>query len=48
LFEHVVNYAKAETASSLQLVVWEFNSAAIKFYEALGMTTRNRRLELNL
>ena len=48
LFEHVVNYAKTEGASSLQLVVWEFNCAAIKFYEALGMTTRNRRMELNL
>lgn len=48
LFKHVVNYAKTEGASSLQLVVWEFNCAAIKFYEALGMTTRNRRMELNL
>ena len=48
LFQHIVDYSKTEGISSLQLVVWEFNEDAIKFYEALGMSTRNRRLELNL
>ena len=48
LFQHIVDYAKTEGASSLQLVVWEFNKDAIKFYEALGMSARNRRMELNL
>lgn len=48
LFNHVVDYAKTEGASSLQLTVWEFNEKAIKFYESLGMTTRNRKMELNL
>ncbi len=48
LFDHSVAYAKEEGASSLQLVVWEFNKDAIKFYEALGMSTRNRRMEINL
>lgn len=48
LFNHVVDYAKTEGASSLQLNVWEFNEKAINFYESLGMTTRNRRMELNL
>lgn len=48
LFEYVIDYAKTEGALSIQLVVWEFNKDAIKFYEALGMSTRNRRMELNL
>jgi len=48
LFEHIVAYVKTEGASSLQLVVWEFNKNAIEFYETLGMTTRNKRMELNL
>ena len=48
LFNHVVDYAKTEGASSIQLTVWEFNENAIKFYESLGMSTRNRRMELNL
>ena len=48
LFRHVVDYAKSEGASSLQLIVWEFNKDAIKFYEAMGMGIRNRRMELTL
>ncbi|WP_346914549.1 GNAT family N-acetyltransferase [Clostridium sp.] len=48
LFEYIVDYAKTEEALSLQLIVWEFNKEAIKFYEALGMSVRNRRMELNL
>ena len=47
LFSHIVDYAKAESATSLQLNVWEFNQDAIKFYEQLGMSTRNRRMEIN-
>jgi len=27
--------------------VWKFNENAIKFYESLGMKTKNRRLEFN-
>jgi ribosomal protein S18 acetylase RimI-like enzyme len=48
LFQHIVDYSKTEGASSLQLVVWEFNKDTIRFYETLGMSTRNRRMELNL
>ncbi|WP_346870612.1 GNAT family N-acetyltransferase [Clostridium sp. UBA5119] len=48
LFDYVVSYAKSEGALSLQLIVWEFNKDAIKFYESLGMSVRNRRMELNL
>lgn len=48
LFNHIVDYAKSEGASSIQLTVSEFNKNAIKFYETLGMSTRNRKMELNL
>lgn len=48
LFNYIADYAKSEGVSSLQLVVWEFNKGAIKFYEAMGMKTRNRRMELTL
>lgn len=48
LFQYIVEYAKAEGASSIQLTVWDFNKGAIKFYETLGMSTRNRRMEMNL
>ncbi|MCT4595883.1 MAG: GNAT family N-acetyltransferase [Anaeromicrobium sp.] len=48
LFKYIIDYAKTEGATSLQLVVWEFNKDAIKFYETMGMSTRNRKIELNL
>ncbi|OPJ62937.1 GNAT family N-acetyltransferase [Clostridium oryzae] len=48
LFDYLVSYAKDKKVSSLQLNVWEFNDNAIKFYEAMGMNTRNRRMELNI
>lgn len=48
LFKFIVGYAKEENASSIQLVVWEFNRDAIEFYEAMGMSTRNRRMEIKL
>lgn len=48
LFQHTVNYAREQGASSLELVVWEFNQDAIRFYDSMGMTTRNRKMELDL
>ena len=48
LFNHIVDYAKSEGASSMQLTVSEFNKKAVKFYEALGMSTRNKKMELKL
>ncbi|MDK2828130.1 MAG: hypothetical protein PWP67_930 [Clostridium butyricum] len=48
LFRHIVDYAKKSGYDALELTVWEFNSDAIKFYEGLGMTTRNRRMELKI
>lgn len=48
LFNHIVDFAKSENASAIHLTVWEFNKDAIKFYEAMGMDTRNRRMEINI
>ncbi|XZM34614.1 hypothetical protein ACSXAY_06050 [Clostridium perfringens] len=39
---------KKEGVNTLQLVVWEFNKGAIKFYEALRMKKRNISMELAL
>ncbi|HAK43836.1 MAG TPA: hypothetical protein DCM59_15455 [Clostridium sp.] len=44
LFEYIVDYAKTEG----ELIVWEFNKDAIKFYGSMGISVRNRRMELNL
>ena len=48
LFDYLKEYAKEQGATSLQLTVWEFNEPAKAFYEKMGMSTRNRRLELPL
>lgn len=48
LFQHIVDYVTAEGALSLQLVVWEFNKGAMHFYKKMGMSVRNRKMELNL
>ena len=48
LFQHIVDHAKSQGVSSLQLSVWEFNQDAINFYEAVGMSMRNRKMELKL
>lgn len=48
LFEHIVNFAKQKGVSSIRLNVWEFNKAAFKFYKKMGMSTRNRMMELEL
>lgn len=48
LFKYIVDYAKKLGYDTLELTVWEFNSDAIKFYESLGMTTKNRRMELKI
>lgn len=48
LFTHIVDYAKSQGTSSILLTVSEFNKNAIKFYKAIGMSTRNRKMELNI
>lgn len=48
LFKYIGEYAKSKEASSLQLNVWEFNQEAIDFYNSMGMSTRNRRMEFDI
>lgn len=48
LFNYIMDYARLEKVASIQLTVSEFNKAAISFYENIGMTTRNRKMELKL
>ncbi|MGL4850574.1 MAG: GNAT family N-acetyltransferase, partial [Clostridium sp.] len=48
LFNHIIEDAKKNESDLIQLVVWDFNKDAIKFYKALGMTNRNIRMELQL
>ncbi len=48
LFEKAVEAAKEMGADSLELGVWEFNQDAIRFYEAMGMTTQVRRMEMKI
>jgi len=40
------DYAKEIGATRLELTVWGFNENAKQFYEHLGMTERNRRMEI--
>jgi ribosomal protein S18 acetylase RimI-like enzyme len=48
LFQHCVEWAKAKGADSLDLMVWEFNKAAIAFYERQGMQAVHRTMSLEL
>ena len=48
LFEEVKNFAKDNDAKFIELMVWEFNQNAKKFYEHLGMKTRINRMELKI
>lgn len=48
LFDFIKGRAVEKGATTLDLTVWEFNENAIKFYESLGMKTKNRRMEIKL
>lgn len=48
LFDKAIEFTKEMDASSLELGVWEFNDSAIKFYEAMGMKTQARKMEIKL
>ena len=45
LYEHLLNIAKSDKIDSIELNVWAFNKSALKFYESLGMTVKNMKLE---
>ncbi|WHY84655.1 GNAT family N-acetyltransferase [Neobacillus novalis] len=48
LFNKALEFTKEVGATSLELGVWEFNEQAIKFYEAMGMKTQARKMEIKL
>ncbi|WP_051189055.1 GNAT family N-acetyltransferase [Halalkalibacillus halophilus] len=48
LFDKALEFTEEVNATSLELGVWEFNETAIKFYEAMGMQTQARKMEIKL
>lgn len=48
LFDKAIEFTREVGATSLELGVWEFNDTAIKFYEAMGMKTQARKMEIKL
>lgn len=45
LYEYLFDIAKSDNVDSIELNVWAFNKSALKFYESLGMTVKNMKLE---
>jgi len=45
LFEEIVIFGKENGVKCIELMVWEFNQDAIKFYESMGMKIRIKRME---
>ena len=45
LYEYLLNIARNDNVDSIELNVWAFNKSALKFYESLGMTVKNMKLE---
>lgn len=48
LFRHVTDYARRCRCDFVTLNVWSGNAGAERFYEAMGMTTRSRNMEMKL
>jgi len=47
-FEEVIIFAKNTNAQFIELVVWEFNQDAKRFYENMGMKIRENRMEYEI
>jgi len=47
-FEEAIRLAKEVNAKFIELMVWEFNQDAIKFYKKMGMKTKIRRMEYKI
>lgn len=45
LFNYLLEQAKQDNVDAIELNVWSFNENAIKFYESLGMTVKNMKME---
>ena len=48
LVEAATAWGRAKGATALELTVWEFNQAAVAFYERLGLATRSRTMRLDV
>jgi ribosomal protein S18 acetylase RimI-like enzyme len=48
LMQRAAEWAVAKGAASLELTVWDFNQAAIGFYQSLGYEILSRRMSLKL
>jgi len=48
LFEEVKTYSKENRINFIELMVWEFNENARKFYENMGMKIRINRMEYKI
>ena len=45
LYNQIVQIAKEKNIHNVELMVWNFNKNAIKFYENLGMNVKNLKFE---
>lgn len=45
LYDYLLDKAIKENINAIELNVWSFNKSAIKFYESLGMSVKNMKLE---
>lgn len=45
LYNFLVEKAISENVDAIELKVWSFNESAIRFYESLGMSVKNMKLE---
>lgn len=45
LFDFLLNKAMEEKIDAIELNVWAFNESAIRFYESIGMSVKNMKLE---
>lgn len=45
LYNFLIDKAISENVDAIELNVWSFNESAIRFYESLGMSVKNMKLE---
>lgn len=45
IYNYILSVATERNVDDLELNVWAFNENAIKFYESLGMTVKNMKME---
>lgn len=48
MIDYIKSYAKEKGFQRLELNMWEFNEAALEFYESVGFQTYRRYMEINL